>query len=134
MRFIYLPSIIWIGGTISGALLVAFGDETSRSAVAASFRSVVQRAINPAMVVAWLAGLAVLLDGWSVLYARAGWMHGKLTLALIVSGLTGVLSGRLRRAGNNPAAASPSVFRAFALGFVLIATLVITLAKFKFGS
>src|SRR5215475_4834532 len=42
--------------------------------------------INPAMIVTWLAGLYL---AWSGSWFSAGWLHGKLLLVLILSGVHG---------------------------------------------
>ena len=42
--------------------------------------------INPAMGVTWLAGLYL---AWSGSWFSAGWLHGKLLLVLILSGVHG---------------------------------------------
>ena len=135
LRTIHLVAIIvWIGGVICAGFVVGFAGESDRTGIASAVRSAFRTVVNPAMIVAWLAGLAVLFHGWDSLYMRAGWMHGKLTLALVLSGLTGVLAGRLRKGASDGSALRPSVFRGFAVGFVVAALCVVTLAKFRFGS
>ena len=45
--------------------------------------------INPAMIITWLAGLYL---AWSGHWYTSGWLHGKLTLVLILSGVHGFFS------------------------------------------
>src|SRR3979411_2425425 len=45
--------------------------------------------INPAMVVTWVAGLYL---AWSGHLFSSGWLHGKLVLVIIVSGVHGLFS------------------------------------------
>ena len=56
--------------------------------------------INPAMILAWLLGLALAFDlGW-----QGGWLHAKVAIVLLLSAYHGFLS-RWRKefaAGNNP--------------------------------
>jgi putative membrane protein len=47
------------------------------------------------MIGTWLLGIALLLSGPEV-YMKAGWLHAKLTLVLILSGYHGWLKTRLR--------------------------------------
>lgn len=49
--------------------------------------------INPAMIVTWLAGLwLVWAGGWE----KAGWLHTKFALVIVMSALHGFLAGRTR--------------------------------------
>jgi putative membrane protein len=52
-------------------------------------RRLLHAIINPAMVVAWVTGLWL---AWSFGYFREGWLHGKLALVVLVSGVHGMLS------------------------------------------
>src|SRR6185312_12879804 len=49
-------------------------------------RRLLRAIINPAMIVTWLAGLYL---AWSGEWFSAGWLHGKLLLVLILSGVHG---------------------------------------------
>ncbi|WOH50917.1 protoporphyrinogen oxidase HemJ [Bradyrhizobium sp. sBnM-33] len=49
--------------------------------------------INPAMIIAWLAGLYM---AWSGHWYTSGWFHAKLTLVVILSGLHGFFSRWVR--------------------------------------
>jgi len=49
--------------------------------------------MNPAMVAAWVLGLAL---AWQGEWFRAGWLHGKLGLVLILSGAHGYLARHVR--------------------------------------
>jgi putative membrane protein len=52
-------------------------------------RRLLRAIINPAMIVTWLAGLYL---AWSGHWLSAGWLHGKLALALVLSGVHGFFS------------------------------------------
>ena len=45
--------------------------------------------INPAMAVTWLAGLYL---AWAGHWVSAGWLHGKLLLVIVLSGVHGFLA------------------------------------------
>ena len=52
-------------------------------------RRLLKAIINPAMIVTWLAGLYL---AWSGHWLSAGWLHGKLLLVIILSGVHGFFS------------------------------------------
>lgn len=52
-------------------------------------RRLLKAIINPAMIVTWLAGLYL---AWSGSWFSAGWLHGKLLLVLILSGVHGLFA------------------------------------------
>ena len=49
-------------------------------------RRLLKAIINPAMIVTWLAGLYL---AWAGHWLAAGWLHGKLALVLLLSGVHG---------------------------------------------
>ncbi len=49
--------------------------------------------INPAMVVTWIAGLWM---AWEIFGFKGGWLHAKLLLVVLMSGLHGYLSKATR--------------------------------------
>jgi putative membrane protein len=52
-------------------------------------RRLLKAIINPAMVVTWLAGLYL---AWSGHWFSAPWLHGKLPLVIVMSGVHGFFS------------------------------------------
>jgi putative membrane protein len=52
-------------------------------------RRLLKAIINPAMVVTWLAGLYL---AWAGHWFSSGWLHGKLLLVLLLSGVHGFFS------------------------------------------
>ncbi|MGA7804209.1 protoporphyrinogen oxidase HemJ [Bradyrhizobium sp.] len=49
-------------------------------------RRLLRAIINPAMIVSWLAGLYL---AWSGQFFSAAWLHGKLLLVILLSGVHG---------------------------------------------
>ena len=49
-------------------------------------RRLLKAIINPAMIVTWLAGLYL---AWAGHWFSAGWLHGKLLLVVVLSGVHG---------------------------------------------
>lgn len=127
--------VLWIGGAVTAAVVAASAaseGEAGRPAIAAARRSVLFVA-TPGMLLAWIAGLSFLVPNFLELYARAGWMHGKLTLLLILSALTGVLTGRLRKAATGTKPASAGLFGGLAIALMLGAAIVVFLAILRPG-
>ena len=56
-------------------------------------RRLLRAIINPAMVAAWVLGLWLAWEGG---FFRSGWLHGKLLLVLILSGMHGLFSRCVR--------------------------------------
>jgi putative membrane protein len=56
-------------------------------------RRLLKAIINPAMAVTWIVGLYL---AWAGHWFTAGWFHGKLLLVLLMSGVHGFLTGRVR--------------------------------------
>lgn len=89
-------AFLWLGTSIGVALLAAAAAGDQRAPVAALARRVALRIATPGLVLAFAGGLTMLALSWD-LYARAGWMHGKLLLVVIAAGLHGAISGKLRK-------------------------------------
>ena len=119
-----LGVIAWIGGVVSVGLVGALA--AGEGKVLAAARAVSLRVATPGLVLAWLGGLTMFIMHIDV-YKRAGWMHAKITLALIAAALTGVLSGKLRKAAAGQDVAS-STLRNLAMGTLFIAVLNVVLA------
>jgi putative membrane protein len=52
-------------------------------------RRLLRAIINPAMILTWLAGLYL---AWSGHWFSVGWLHGKLALVILLSGVHGFFS------------------------------------------
>jgi len=134
LRALHLIGVIaWIGGAATAALVVVFAANDARREASAAARRAVLWIATPGMVLAWVAGLTVLLHGWSAVYSKAGWMHGKVTVALIAAALTGVLTGRLRKAASGDKPASEGLLRGVGIGLLALAVVVAFLALLKPG-
>jgi putative membrane protein len=49
--------------------------------------------MTPSMIVTWILGLYL---AWSAFGFKGGWLHGKILLVFILSGIHGYLVGRVR--------------------------------------
>jgi len=128
-RFLHLLGVVlWIGATAAALLVVPMVPDAARVVLAVG---------TPGLLLAWNGGLAQLLPNFTTLYAKAGWMHTKLTVALVASGLTGVAIGRLRRIANPAAGATlPTAgpLRGYALGILVLGVVALTLVLWRFGA
>ncbi len=64
--------------------------------------------ITPAMLAAWATGLWIAYQGG---WFHAHWLHGKLLLVVLMTGVHGVLGANVRRFRNDANAKSATYFR-----------------------
>lgn len=125
-----LGVILWIGGGLTSALLATSAIARSKD-VHDAILSDVRRALlfvsAPGLVLAFVAGVAILASHWDV-YRTMGWSHAKLTLGLLLAGVSGALSARVRKAATAEREPNAGVFMALggalALGALLALVLV----------
>lgn len=130
----FIGNIFWLGGVVSVALVAAGLAGASERSHASPARSTALRIATPGMVLAWIGGLGMLLPNWTAVYSKAGWMHGKITLALIAAALTGVLTGQLRKAAQGTGELKPGVLRGIAWAVLVLAVLTVGLAVLRPGA
>jgi uncharacterized membrane protein len=134
LRALHVIGVIaWIGGTVVAGLAVALVEETGRTAAAAGARRALLYVSVPGLLVAWIFGLWILLPNFGDLYAKAAWMHTKLTVALVVTGLMGLLTGRLRKMASGAAPPTPGMPRGVALAVLVLAAVAVFLAQLQPG-
>lgn len=91
--------IAWMAGMLYlPRLFVYHADSEAGSAKSETFkvmeRRLLRAIINPAMIVTWATGLWL---GWYGFGFQAGWLHAKIALVLVLSGVHGYLSASVRR-------------------------------------
>ena len=119
--------VAWIGGDLAMAIVAtsAEGDDKLRGKLA---RKLYSSIAAPGFTLAFALGLYKLLTGWRAAtvdangivaggYAKAPWMHVKLTLALIVIAVHHVMGARAKKMMNDGAKPGPMA----ALGWVVAA-------------
>lgn len=117
-----LGAFCWIGG-LAAVVVAASADGKVTQPLAQAARIAALRVAVPGMALAWIGGLTMFALGIDT-YLSAGWMHGKLTLVLIASGLSGALTGRLRRAAAGQEVSAGSI-RGLGVALVVTAALAI---------
>lgn len=127
--------ILWIGGTAASAWTaaqLALATPEARRAGLGAVRRALLALTMPGLLLAWAGGLALFLSALDV-YARAGWLHGKITVALVLSALHGVLVGRVRRAADGTREVGTGTFAGLSMGIVVLALVAVALAILKPG-
>src|ERR1700735_4184356 len=96
--FHIIAVIAWMAGMLYlPRLFVYHCDAEPGSKQSETFKTMERRLlraiINPAMIVTWLAGLYL---AWSGHWFSAGWLHGKLLLVIVLSGIHGFFARCVR--------------------------------------
>ena len=96
--FHVIAIIAWMAGMLYLPRLFVYHCEAPRGSIQSETFKIMERRllkaiINPAMIVTWVLGLVLVWQGgwWT-----AGWLHAKLALVVILSGLPGVYARRLK--------------------------------------
>ncbi|MXQ11832.1 protoporphyrinogen oxidase HemJ [Microvirga makkahensis] len=96
--FHVMAVIAWMAGMLYLPRLFVYHCDAPKGSIQSETFKIMERRllkaiINPAMVVTWVLGLYMIWDGgW---YA-SGWLHAKVALVLILSGVHGVYVRRLK--------------------------------------
>ncbi len=90
--------IAWMAGMLYlPRLFVYHCDAPVGSAQSETFkvmeRRLMKAIINPAMIATWVLGLVI---AWQGDWFTSGWLHAKLALVLVLSGVHGVYARRLK--------------------------------------
>lgn len=96
--FHVIAVIAWMAGMLYLPRLFVYHCEAEPGSRQSEIFKVMERRllraiINPAMVATWVLGLWLAFDGG---FLKAGWLHGKLVLVLILSGIHGFLTRAVR--------------------------------------
>lgn len=91
--------IAWMAGMLYLPRLFVYHVDAARGSDKSETFKVMERRllraiINPAMIVTWAAGLWLAWYGFAF---QAGWLHAKIVLVLILSGVHGYLSASVRK-------------------------------------
>ena len=94
-----LAIISWMVGLLYLPRLFVYHAEAGPNSPQAATFAVMERRLMrgimlPAMIVVWITGGWVAIQGG---WLKAGWLHGKIALVLLLSGLHGYLSAERKR-------------------------------------
>ena len=105
--------ISWMAGMLYLPRLMVYHAEAQIGSIQSETFKVMERRllkgiINPAMIVTWVLGLYL---AWSAFAFKGGWLHTKILLVLILSGIHGMLSKHVRNFAADKNEKSPRYFR-----------------------
>ena len=99
IKVLHIVAVIsWMAGMLYLPRLFVYHAETEpKSATSEQFKVMERRLlrgiVNPAMIVVWITGLLLV---WREGYWLSPWLHAKLALVLLLTGLHGFFSARVR--------------------------------------
>jgi putative membrane protein len=116
--------VLWMGPLLLVPLLLV-GIEASSSLIP-RLRSAFRAVTVPSMILSWITGITLAVwGGWF----SGGWLHGKLLFVVLLSGLHGVVAGRLRKAEQGVPV--PGWFRHGAVMVMVLLAVVVVLVQVK---
>ncbi|TPI12151.1 protoporphyrinogen oxidase HemJ [Mesorhizobium sp. B4-1-1] len=91
--------IAWMAGMLYLPRLLVYHVDAEKGSVQSETFKVMERRllrgiINPAMIVTWVFGLWLAWKGFGF---QGGWLHAKIALVLVLSGLHGYLAAAVRK-------------------------------------
>ena len=126
-------ALLWVGGlSFVGILGLEVAERHRIEGPKAAFlgRMGMLARVTTGMVLTWLGGLAVFVPNIAV-YKTQGWMHGKLALVVVLSALSGVLSGHLRKASMGQVEFAPAKVRMLSLVSLGVAAGIVVFAVLR---
>ena len=99
IKVLHIVAVIsWMAGMLYlPRLFVYHADAERKSATSEQFKVMERRLLKgiltPAMIVVWVSGLTL---AWRMGYFVSPWLHAKLALVLVLTGLHGYFAGRVR--------------------------------------
>jgi putative membrane protein len=111
--FHVLAVISWMAGMLYLPRLMVYHAEAQAGSIQSETFKLMERRllkgiINPAMIVSWVLGLYL---AWSAFGFKGGWLHAKILLVFILSGIHGYLSARVRDFAEDRNDKSPRFYR-----------------------
>ncbi|OYW66907.1 MAG: TIGR00701 family protein [Bosea sp. 12-68-7] len=108
-----LAVISWMAGMLYLPRLMVYHVDAAPGSVQSETFKVMERRLlkgimNPAMIVTWALGLYL---AWDAFGFKGGWLHGKILLVVLLSGIHGYLVGRVRDFANDRNTKSGRFFR-----------------------
>lgn len=111
--FHVMAVISWMAGMLYLPRLMVYHAESAVGSIQSETFKIMERRllkgiINPAMIATWVLGLYL---AWAAFGFKGGWLHGKILLVFILSGIHGYLVGRVRDFANDRNTKSARFYR-----------------------
>lgn len=105
--------ISWMAGMLYLPRLMVYHAEAQTGSIQSETFKIMERRllkgiINPAMILTWVLGLYL---AWYAFGFKGGWLHAKLLLVFILSGIHGMLVKHVRAFAEDKNQKSPRYFR-----------------------
>jgi putative membrane protein len=96
--FHVMAVIAWMASMLYLPRLMVYHAEAQTGSIQSETFKIMERRLlkgimTPSMIVTWVLGLYL---AWSAFGFKGGWLHGKILLVFILSGIHGYLVGRVR--------------------------------------
>lgn len=125
--------IAWMAAMLYLPRLFVYHAEATDNAVKDTLKVMERRLLryicNPAMVAAWLFGVTMLVMNPSLM--QSGWVHAKLFLVLLMSGLHGFYSASRRKFERDENTRSPKFWRVMNEAPTVLLIIIVILAVMK---
>jgi len=111
--FHVMAVIAWMAGMLYLPRLMVYHAEAQIGSIQSETFKLMERRllkgiINPAMILTWVLGLYL---AWTAFGFKGGWLHGKILLVVLLSGIHGFLVGRVRAFAEDRNDKSPRFYR-----------------------
>ena len=124
-----VSAIVWIGGMLMTAMVAKWSlrqnDKSTTLILLNDVRSWNRRMTSPAMIVLWIAGIAMLVAHGQMPHL---WLIIKIVFVVLLSGLHGFLSATLRRLANGETLKRTGALNNATLLLVLFTAVITVLA------
>ena len=134
IKVLHIVAVIsWMEGMLYlPRLFVYHAEATPKSPVSEQFKIMERRLlkgiVNPAMIAVWITGP---LLAWREGYFLSPWLHAKLALVLLLTGLHGFFSAQVRAFAEDRNLRSPRFYRLINEAPTVIMILVVFLVVMK---
>lgn len=124
-----VSAVVWIGGMLMTAMVAQWSlrqnDKSTTLILLNDVRSWNRRMTSPAMIVLWIAGIAMLVAHGQMPHL---WLIVKIVFVVLLSGLHGFLSATLRRLANGETLKRTGALNNATLLLVLFTAVITVLA------
>ena len=114
LKALHVVAVVsWMVGMLYLPRLFVYHVGVARGSQAAGLFEIMELRLQryimlPALIVTWVTGLALALQG---AWYKAGWLHGKLFLVLLLTGVHGYLAAERKRIANGTSQRNARYFR-----------------------